>query len=135
MKKVTLKSVRNARSLAADNTRMDVEINHPKYGWVPYTLNPADTDMTIDNSQVLSLIGSDFAPYVAPTQEELSAELAAEIRTYRDNFLKEVDAVAGNTLRWAELTEEKKSEWSTYRQSLLDVPQQPDFPNTVTWPR
>tara|TARA_R110000803_G_scaffold30554_2_gene68831 strand:+ start:210 stop:446 length:237 start_codon:yes stop_codon:yes gene_type:complete len=62
-------------------------------------------------------------------------KMAADLRQARDSLLTEVDAVAGNVLRWAELTEKKKSEWSIYRQSLLDVPQQPDFPNTVTWPR
>ena len=51
----------------------DVEINHPTFGWIAYTLNPNDTDMTIDNSKLLELIGSDYAAYVAPTQAELDA--------------------------------------------------------------
>jgi hypothetical protein len=25
-------------------------------------------------------------------------------------------------------------EWKTYRQALRDVPQQSEFPNSVTWP-
>ena len=61
-------------------------------------------------------------------------KMAADIRQERDSFLVGADAVAGNILRWAELTEEKKSEWATYRINLLDVPQQPNFPNTVDWP-
>jgi hypothetical protein len=61
-------------------------------------------------------------------------KMAADLRQTRDLLLAEVDAVAGNVLRWAELTEEKKTDWSACRQSLLDVPQQPDFPKTVTWP-
>lgn len=61
-------------------------------------------------------------------------KMAADIRQKRDSFLVGADAVAGNILRWAELTEEKKSEWTTYRINLLDVPQQPNFPNTVDWP-
>ena len=59
---------------------------------------------------------------------------AQQMRQQRDEMLLDVDAVAGNILRWAELTEEKKSEWATYRINLLDVPQQPNFPNTVDWP-
>ena len=60
--------------------------------------------------------------------------MAADLRQTRDSLLTEVDAVAGNILRWDELTEAKKSEWTTYRINLLDVPQQPNFPNTVDWP-
>ena len=131
---ITITEVRNAASLQADNLRMDVEINHPDYGWIPYTVDPADTDTTIDNDEVMALIGTDFAAYVAPTQAELDAALAAEVRADRDGRLTEVDAVAGNALRWAALDAETQAAWATYRQELLDVPQQTGFPSTVAWP-
>ena len=131
---ITITEVRNATSLQADNLYMDVEINHPDYGWIPYTVDPADTDMTIDNDDVMALIGTDFAAYVPPTQAELDAALAAEVRADRDGRLAEVDAVAGNALRWAALDADTQTEWAAYRQALLDVPQQDGFPNTVTWP-
>ena len=131
---ITITQVRNAASLQADNLRMDVEINHPDYGWIPYTLDPADTDMTINNDAVMALIGSDFTAYVAPTAEELATAAAAQVRSQRDQLLLEVDAVAGNALRWAALSSDKQAEWATYRTALLDVPQQAGFPNTITWP-
>jgi hypothetical protein len=131
---ITITEVRNAVSLQSDNLLMDVEINHPDYGWIPYTLNPADTDTTIDNDAVTALIGTDFAAYVAPTQAELDATAAEEVRTYRDELLLEVDAVAGNTLRWAALDAATQDEWATYRQALLDIPQQDSFPYDITWP-
>jgi hypothetical protein len=84
---IQITEVRNAASLQADNARMDVEINHPTYGWIPYTLDPADTDMTINNDELLELIGSDYAAYVPPTQEELDAALAASIRGQRNSLL------------------------------------------------
>lgn len=55
-------------------------------------------------------------------------------RFIRDNLLKDVDAIAGNVLRWADMSAEKQAEWSTYRQALLDVPQQSGFPSIITWP-
>jgi inorganic pyrophosphatase len=113
---------------------MDVEINHPDYGWIPYTLDPADTDTTIDNDEVMTLIGTDFTAYVAPTQAELDAAAAVEVRADRDTRLLEVDAVAGNALRWAALDADTQALWSTYRQALLDVPQQAGFPTDITWP-
>ena len=131
---ITITEVRNAASLQSDNARMDVEINHPQHGWIPYTLDPADTDMTIDNDEVMALIGTDFAAYVAPTQAELDAATAAQVRADRDGRLTEVDAIAGNALRWADLTSDIQAAWATYRQALLDVPQQSSFPHIVIWP-
>ena len=131
---IEITEVRNAVSLQSDNLCMNVEINHPDYGWIPYTVNPSDTDNTIDNEAVMTLIGADFAAYVPPTQAELDAALAAEVRADRDSRLAEVDAVAGNALRWAALDADTQAAWATYRQALLDVPQQDGFPNDITWP-
>jgi len=132
---ITITQVRNAKSLQADNTRLDVEINHPEYGWIWYTLDPADADMTIDNDEVMALIGTNFAAYVAPTQADLDAEAAANIRRQRDNLLATVvDPLVSNPLRWADLTSDKQAEWSQYRTDLLNVPQQAGFPNSITWP-
>ena len=135
MPQVTITEVRNAQSLNAENTAFEVEINHPEFDWIPYHLNPDDTDMTVDNSVLLGLIGSDYAAYVAPTQDELDAELAASLRAQRDDKLvNEVDPIVTNPLRWAELTDAKQAEWTQYRTDLLNLPAQSGFPNTVTWP-
>ena len=135
MPTVTITEVRNAQSLNAENTAFDVEINHPEFGWIPYGLNPDDTDTTVDNSVLFGLIGSDYAAYVAPTQAELDAELSGHLRAQRDDKLvQEVDPIVTNPLRWAELTDAKQAEWTQYRTDLLNLPAQAGFPNTVTWP-
>jgi len=132
---ITITEVRNAASLQSDNLRMDVEINHPKFGWIPYTLDPSDTDTTINNDEVMALIGTDFTAYVAPTQEEIDAVTAGQVRAERDRILTAVvDPLVSNPLRWADLTEAEQTEWSQYRTDLLNVPQQSGFPNTITWP-
>ena len=132
---IDITQVRNAVSLQADNRRMNVEINHPNFGWIPYTLDPSDTDMTIDNDAIMSLIGSNFAAYVAPTQDELDAEAARNVRDKRNFLLQaEVDPIAGNALRWNDLTDAQRAAWTQYRTDLLNVPQQSGFPNNVTWP-
>jgi hypothetical protein len=111
---ITITQVRNAASLQSDNLRMDVEINHPDYGWIPYTVDPADTDTTIDNDAVMALIGSNFTAYVAPTQAELDAATATQARAERDNILTTVvDPLVSNS---------------------LGVPQQAGFPENITWP-
>tara|TARA_R110000796_G_scaffold104146_1_gene213918 strand:+ start:99 stop:512 length:414 start_codon:yes stop_codon:yes gene_type:complete len=131
---ITIRQVRNAQSLQENNLRMEVEINHPIYGWIPYGLDPSDTDMTIDNDALMALIGTDFAAYVAPTQEEIDANTVLEVRAERNHTLATVvDPLVSNPLRWSDLTSEKQDEWSQYRTNLLNIPQQDSFP-TVTWP-
>ena len=135
MPTVTITEVRNAQSLNAENTMFDIEINHPEYNWIPYTLMPDDTDTTVDNSVLLGLIGSDYATYVAATAEEIATALAASLRAQRDQKLvNEVDPIVTNPLRWAELTDAKQAEWTQYRTDLLNLPAQSGFPDTITWP-
>ena len=132
---IKITQVRNAASLQADNLRMDVEINHPDHGWIPYTADPADTDTHIDNDAVMALIGDNFASYVPPTQEELDAVAAAQVRAERDaKLVNEVDPLVTNPLRWADLGEAKQAEWTAYRTALLDITDQSGFPHSVVWP-
>lgn len=125
---------RNARYI--DATRIDCEIEHPVHGWIPYTLDPTDTDMTVNNDALLAAMAEnkDVAAYVPPTQAEIDAQAAEAVRAERDHKLEtEVDVIAGNALRWASLTAEQQQAWADYRQALLDVPQQEGFPENVTW--
>jgi hypothetical protein len=132
---IQITEVRNAQSMNASNTSIEVEINHPEHGWIPYLLTDYDTDTTINNDELLELIGSDYAAYVPPTQEELDAALAASIRYTRDNLLvTEVDPLVTNPLRWAELTEAQQAAWTQYRRDLLDITAQAGFPTDITWP-
>ena len=135
MSQVTITEVRNARSMNETNTVIDVEINHPEYGWIPYLLTDYDEDQTVDNNVLLGLIGSDFAPYVPLTQEELDAQAAGQIRAQRDYLLEtEVDPIVSNPLRWADLTTEQQNAWAAYRTDLLNITDQSGFPHNVTWP-
>jgi hypothetical protein len=126
---------RNAKYIN-DSGWIDCEIEHPVHGWVPYTLDPADTDMTVNNDELLAAMASagDVAAYVPPTQAELDAAKAEQVRAERDQRLLTVDAIAGNALRWAALDADTQAAWAAYRQALLDVPQQAGFPDNVTWP-
>ena len=124
---ITITQVRNTQSLNADNTMFDVEINHPNYGWIPYTLDPSDTDMTINNDELMVLIGTDFVTYVAPTTEEKNTALAVEVRAERNARLAKSDWRASQDVTMS-------NEWRTYRQALRDITKQEGFPETVNWP-
>lgn len=127
---------RNAKRID-EAGRIDCEIEHPQFGWIPYTLDPADIDMTINNDELLAAMAAngDVEAYVPPTQFELDAKAADAVRAERDMKLSsEVDPIAGNALRWASLTAEQQQAWADYRQALLDVPDQAGFPHDVVWP-
>ena len=129
---IIITEIRNAVSRNGDNTEFDLEINHPEHGWIPYSLHPNDTDATINNNDLMTLIGTNFTKI---TQEELDEENSGIQRDYRDMLLlTEVDPLVTNPIRWAELTATQQNAWTQYRTDLLNVPQQAGFPNTITWP-
>lgn len=61
-----------------------------------------------------------------------TTELEQRVRNNRDKLLKSVDAIS--PVYWASVDQNKQKEWIDYRQGLLDVPQQPGFPDKVEWP-
>ena len=127
---------RNAKYIN-ENGWIDCEIEHPQFGWIPYTLDPADTDMTINNDDLLAAMAAngDVTAYTPPTQDEIDAMAAEAVRAERDMKLSsEVDPIAGNALRWAALDADTQAAWAAYRQALLDIPSQAGFPTDVTWP-
>ena len=125
-------NIRNAVSLNAENTVFYVEIEHPVYGWIPYTLHPDDTDNTIDNTDLRDLIGDN---YRVRTQDEIDTEASDMVRTERDVRLElEVDPIVSNPLRWADMTTAEQNAWSQYRTDLLNITDQAGFPHNVTWP-
>jgi hypothetical protein len=128
---------RNAFFVNEAETIVDCEIEHPAYGWIPYACNPDDGDQTIDNDYLFAQFAAkgDVAAYVAPTQSELDEAAAAGVRQVRSYKLtQEVDPLAGNSLRWADLTSDQRQDVTDYRQSLLDITEQGGFPQSVNWP-
>lgn len=70
---------------------------------------------------------------IAKPYEITSEMLGKQARERRDSLLKEtVDSV--NPMRWEAMTDEQRDAWRTYRQALLDVPQQDGFPTNINWP-
>lgn len=73
-------------------------------------------------------------PAAMPDAEGWSAHLLAlgtEARAKRDALLAECD---WTQLADAPISDALKASWKTYRQALRDVPEQPAFPLTISWP-
>ena len=64
-------------------------------------------------------------------KEYFGTDYIGALRHYRDTLLRESD--------WTQftdspLTDSKKTEWKTYRQSLRDLPATESDPENPTWP-
>lgn len=60
-------------------------------------------------------------------------DLEKEERKNRDELLNSYIDIM-NAVRWESLTQQQKDEFISYRQALLDIPQQPGFPENINWP-
>lgn len=101
---------------------------------IPFTATSNDTSSHGKEIYNKGLNG-DFgiiAEYIEPIMT--IEDYATQARQKRDFLLKEMDVIVSNPLRWESFTPEKQTEYSAYRQALLDVPQQVDFPNSISWP-
>ena len=60
----------------------DCEINHPKFGWIPFTASPDDSDEIGRevHAQIIAGAAVAVAPYVAPSTS--SEQKASESRSY-----------------------------------------------------
>lgn len=117
-----------------DRISIDCEIDHPVYGWIPYTCNPNDNESMIDAKKLYNDI-LEAGNIIDVSEEEIRQNLEYRIRDRRNILLvSNVDSVICNPLRWKSLTEKQKKEYEIYRQALLDITDQKDFPYNVVWP-
>jgi len=73
-----------------------------------------------------------IASYVSQVVPMIS--LADTVRNKRNQLLQAVDQLVLNPFRFAGYSEEYKQQLSVYRQQLLDITDQPGFPDTIDWP-
>lgn len=65
-----------------ENNSIDCEINHPIYGWVPFTCDPRDTESALDVSTLYAAMDTDpnTAPYVYVQPSPLTREQISLLR-------------------------------------------------------
>ena len=105
--------------------RVDCEIEHPRFGWIPFTadLNDIEPHGREIHARALEM---GPAPYVAPEPDPV--DLAAQARAQRNSLLAASD--------WTQIPDApvNAQAWATYRQELRDIPQQAGFPANINWP-
>lgn len=125
--------VRNLQYSVANNSTIDMEIEHPDYGWIPFTANPKDVEQYGKElfSQAVAGEFGEIAAYIPPSIEFLETKIRGE----RNNrLISQVDPIVSNPLRWGDLSQSDKDAITIYRQALLDIPDQYGFPKEVVWP-
>lgn len=87
--------------------------------YTKYVVGPVFVD-TIERSA---------ADQLTDYRARIDASTAESIRRQRNQLLTECD--------WTIITDSPvdKQAWTTYRQALRDLPTQPGFPHTITWPQ
>jgi hypothetical protein len=130
---VNYTNVTNPKWSNKDNTTIDCEVTFENLGTVPFTANPLDTSNPSSKQIFDECVSGNYGvinEWTPPTTEQLSENARAQ----RNALLDEVDSIVSNPLRWASFSTEQQATWANYRQTLLDVPQQNSFPNTIIWP-
>lgn len=112
----------------AGHTAIDVTVQHPVYGWIPYTCT-AHMDTPEGRELWQALQSSDIGAYSAPVIPEYA--LAEQARAKRDQLLSDTDYLVQPDYP---ISAQKLADVKAYRQALRDITQQPDFPRIINWP-
>ena len=111
-----------------ENGAIDCEIEHPDYGWIPFTASPDDCEAHGRELFARISAAGNIAAYVPPPPPT-PEELAAQARTQRNSLLASTD--------WTQLPDvpqATREAYAVYRQALRDVPKQDGFPTDINWP-
>jgi len=144
----TIIAVQNLKWADYDQTKIDMEVNFQELdeGFVPFTAAPTD-DFSHTVTLYNNAVNGDYGPIAAytPPANITGDEAMAMLRAERNQALADTDYIEMPT-KWATLTADQQSAWSTYRNALRDLPA--DYPNAsyvydaqgngswsnVTWP-
>ena len=78
---------------SADQTMIDLEIDHPNLGWIPFTARPDDVE-ALGQELYAKAIAGDFgliAPYVAPVMPSAANKAEAERRLASTDWVNQPD--------------------------------------------
>lgn len=131
--KLNLKYANNPKWVNQDHTSIDLTVRFEEINEdLPFTATPYDVEE--HGRDIFERAKNGEFGVVAEWTPPTTEELAQQARWKRNDLLSEVDTIVGNPLRWASFSQTQQTAWADYRQALLDVPQQPSFPNTINWP-
>lgn len=120
----TINSARNPKWVDEANTAIDLEVDFDELdeAYVPFTAAQYDAE-TWGRTLYQNAINGDYGAIAAwQTPPNMTGDDAMqEVRARRNALLAETDYIEIPT-KWATLTTAKQAEWTTYRNSLRDLP-------------
>jgi hypothetical protein len=129
-------SVTNCKYVTENQSMIGCQVTFEKLGSVYFVASSTDSEAhgrEIYNRARSGEFG-EIASFV-PVRESLTHDQKInQERNKRDTLLLQLDSIISNPLRWQEFGEQDRNEISSYRSSLLNIPQQLGFPNDITWP-
>jgi hypothetical protein len=99
--------------------RIDCEIEHPQYGWIPFTASPDDPEQHGRDIFAAAVASGNVAPYVAPVidpAEVFAAEQAEQEAKRQAAYTAEADPLF---FKW-QAGEATEAEWLAKRQEIRD---------------
>ena len=84
---------KNPKWANAENTLIDLEVEHPEYGWIPFTVNPDDVE-AYGRQLYAEAVAGQFGPvaeYVAPVASAAANKSEAERRLQATDWVNEPD--------------------------------------------
>ena len=127
----TINDARNPKWADKEQTKIDLEVDFDELDevYVDFTAmadDPESWGSTLYNNAVNGDYGA-IADYVTPS--DLTNEESLEsLRLHRNGLLKATDYIEIPT-KWATLTDDEQSAWTTYRNALRDLPA--TYPNVL----
>lgn len=116
-------NVTNPRFTSNGNVLLDIEHQDFPNELLSYCASPNDVE---EEGRILfaKAQAGNFGPIKPFDPQPITGQKAmALLRMERNEKLKELDKILMNPLRWADMSEQKKAEFSVYRNALLDLPQ------------
>jgi hypothetical protein len=85
---------------------IDCEIEHPRFGWIPFTCDPNDTGAAFDPAELFETMQPNAAPFVPvpplpPTKEEQEAKRQAAFQIEADPLFFKWQAGEGTEAAWS----------------------------------
>lgn len=88
-----------------------------------------DTANTIISGFISDLSEIDF-------NSSKNSEFTTRVSKRTNNILNRISWVGDEgSEKWNSLTEEQQTEWSVFKQSIIDIPSQIGYPENIVWPQ
>lgn len=110
-----------------ENGWIDCEINHPNFGWIPFTIDPHKDPELYEEAKITSI------PYDPEANKPSFDMVSTTVRMRRDALLLEDD---WRTTKAFETGSPLSAGWLAYRQALRDITDHVNFPylDEADWP-